>query len=69
MQFSHLSYSININLNYVSECNGKHTAWPKKSHHLDLTRQIGRSFSLENYCMVDYVSAGNNLFNPKGCSE
>ncbi len=33
-----------------------YTARPKKkSHHLDLTKQIGKSLPLDNYCMDDYV--------------
>ena len=38
----------------------------KKSHHLDLTKQLGKSLLLDNYCMGDYFSPGNKLFNPNG---
>ena len=41
----------------------------KKSRHLDLTKQIGKSLLLDNYCLGDYLSAGNKLFNPKWCNE
>ncbi len=34
----------------------------KKSHHLDLTKQLDKSLPLDNYCMGNYVSAGNKLF-------
>ncbi len=46
-----------------------YTARPQKSHHLDLTKQKGNSLPLDNYCMDDYVSAGNKLFNHNWCSE
>ena len=51
-------------MNYKIHCPAK-----KKSHHLDLTKQIGTSLLLDNYCMGDYISAGNKLFNPNWCSE
>ena len=41
----------------------------KKSRHLDLTKQIGKSLLLDNYCLGDCLSAGNKLFNPKWCNE
>ncbi len=41
----------------------------QKSHHLDLTKQLGKNLPLDNYCMYNYVSAGNKLFNPNWCSE
>ena len=40
----------------------------KESLHLELSLQIGRSLLFDNFCMVDYVSAGNKLFNPNWCS-
>ncbi len=42
---------------------------PPPPHHLDLTKQIGKSLSLDSYCLDYYVSAGNKLFNPNWCSE
>lgn len=44
----------------------KYTAWPKT---LDVTQQIGTSLPLDNYCMCDYLSAGNKLFNLNRCNE
>lgn len=41
----------------------------KKSRHLDLTKQIGGSHLLDNDCMGDYLSAGNQLFNSHLYSE
>ncbi len=46
-----------------------YTAHPPPPHHLDLTKQIGKSLSLDSYCLDYYVSAGNKLFNPNWCSE
>lgn len=34
----------------------KYNAWPKKSHHLELTEQIGTSLLLDHYCMGDSFS-------------
>ena len=39
--------------------NVTYTARPKKSHHLELMKQIVKSLPLDNYCMDDYVSAVN----------
>ena len=36
----------------------------EKSHHMDLTKQIGKSLQLDNYCVGDHLSAGNKLFTP-----
>lgn len=36
-----------------------------KDNHLDLTKLVGKSLWLDIYCMNNYVSAGNNWFNPK----
>lgn len=41
----------------------KYTARPKK--HLDLTKQIGKSIPLDNFCMDEYVAS----FNPNWCGE
>lgn len=37
---------------------GNYTAWPKKSQHLNLTKQISKSLLLDNECMVASLSAG-----------
>ena len=54
-----------MNISYVME--KMHSK--EKSHLLDLTKQIGKSLLLDNYCMDDYVSADNKLFNPNWCSK
>jgi len=52
-----------VQLHLLLAC--KCTACPKKkSHHLDLTKQIDKSFPLDKYCLDDDVSAGKKLFNP-----
>ena len=38
-------------------------------HHLDLTKQIGKSLLLDHFCMGDYLSAGNKIFNSNWCNE
>lgn len=40
-----------------------------KNCHLDFTKQKGRSPLLDNYCMGDYLLAGNKLFNRNWCNE
>lgn len=46
-----------------------YTAWPKKCHHLDVTKQMGKSRLLDNDCTVNFLSAFNKLFNPNRCDE
>ena len=46
-----------------------YTACPKKSHHLDLTKQIGKNLSSDNYLMDDDGWAGNKLWKTTWCSE
>ena len=46
-----------------------HCLAQKKSRHLALTKQIGKSLLLDNYCMGNYLSAGSKLFNHSWCNE
>lgn len=39
------------------------------NQHLHLTKQINNSLPLDRYCVVDYLSAGNYLFNPDWFNE
>lgn len=58
------SHCLPLNMFY------KYTAWPKRSRHLDLTKLLSISLSLDNYCS-DYLMqlATCHLINPNWCSE
>jgi len=42
---------------------------PNKKMPPGLGKQMGKKLLLHNFCMGDYLSPGNTLFNPKWCNE